>query len=930
MSEILNRNEFEGSPSRESEQATEKGMVKPCPVGTHNADACGLVAELCGCSARILDGSSAVEEAGEARDSAALNAAPVLNGTERTDGTEGTPINSIGAQAHGTDGTPINGIGAQARGTTNFEISPVPNTSLGNRLTTPPIGTDAPQSSIGNTPARSQRSNDGASVSKQEGLVIGSFRTGTGQLAIGNLPEGTRAEDVAEAREREVLVVRFLEMTGGDFTEGNEGNEKGPETTEDFGLANGAVGEPPTSVARDRALAEARVSELHETKPDPIERSEVRGRRSEGNGTDETDGTDARGTAPASGSTPYASRGSSALSGNEAARVLGRSPSWFSEMVRRYRREGLAGLLPRRRECGRKASPEAELLTEGDVARIRFILLKSNRASFRSATPGSKAFAVRKYATMPDCPEALRKLIEERYRAGKTVLPPSALNRIQVSRATFGQYRSPKNAALDLLQAPGSSMWMGDFTEGNEGNEAPSGGALDGTEGEQEQEQGARARRRFIRAGEVVEADDASINFCAVVPWEMGGCPCSERHGVKVARFQLLLAIDVGSRKILGYTYVARPKGSYRAEDVVTLQNAVARRHGEPSFWRFERGVWESAKVQRRVRIGGSRLWTVYSPHAKPFVEGVFNKLWTLLSLERGQIGRFRGEMEEENRVLTSCLSGATDPRRYFCTLKEVLEALDGAIAWHNESIIRSERFGEWVPNERWESHQGARPNRRFSTELEWLAAPFEKEWRVRGNTVGGQIRLFDGCSLPFTFGAEWLPNFDGVKVRALFDPMMARCSAMLLLGQDFAGRRTGEVLGTALLIDECASYARLVLEWGDDDRAAGKSASARAQGAMRREVRVVSKDGKMGGSEDGTTSVGAITEIRDGLGRSVKVETGLHSEVGGQEEDFSGLPKRGTHRGESRTESAVESEARGNRLSPATLPVEENTLDFV
>src|SRR6185369_1620442 len=126
-------------------------------------------------------------------------------------------------------------------------------------------------------------------------------------------------------------------------------------------------------------------------------------------------------------------------------------------------------------------------------------------------------------------------------------------------------------------------------------------------------------------------------------------------------------------------------------------------------------------------------------------------------STEPGQVGRYRGEMEEESALLIACQAGQRDPRPHFATLKRTLAALDAAIKWHNTSPINSVHYGSWIPDSRWEQHQAARPNRKLSEETEWLAAPMIRDWTVRGNVVGGQVRLFDGCSAPFQFAADWL-----------------------------------------------------------------------------------------------------------------------------------------------------------------------------
>lgn len=524
------------------------------------------------------------------------------------------------------------------------------------------------------------------------------------------------------------------------------------------------------------------------------------------------------------GASPY-------LSGNEAAKQLGKAASWFSAMVPLYRSGGVAALLPRRRDCGTVESADAKLVSEGDIARIKAILQRTNRGKNK----GSRNYAIRKYCEVADCPPAFKEMVMRRWRENKLLLPPSVIKKIWISVATFSQFRSPTAASLDFLSSPGSAMWYTDPEDG---------------------------KRKFIKPGQVIEADDATINFAVIVPWEMGGCPCSEKYGVKVARFQWLVAMDVGSRFVPAWTYVCRSRSSYRKEDTVTLMNAVYRQYGEPKFWRFERNIWEALLVKRRIQTAGSRLWTVYSPHQKPFIEGLFNKCWTIMSLEDGQVGRYRGEMEKENDLLMRAQQGQFDPRGTFPLLKNAIGAFETALGEHHTGIIRSQEYGEWVPMERWEKRAMDKP----LVDLDWLAAPVVRKWTVRGNLVGGQVKLVDSYSAPFDFSAPWLTQYHGAKVNCHFDPTVPRCTATVTLAEPFQDRAAGELLGNVHLVNECASYARLVLSWGDDDRGLGRKMKTQAANALRREVRTIGEDGKIAAS---------TSEVRDGLGNSAKVETG-------------------------------------------------------
>ena len=87
--------------------------------------------------------------------------------------------------------------------------------------------------------------------------------------------------------------------------------------------------------------------------------------------------------------------------------------------------------------------------------------------------------------------------------------------------------------------------------------------------------------------------------------------------------------------------------------------------YGIPAQWRFEQGVWKSNLVKRAIEHLGSDLHTVWSPHQKPYVEGTFNSMWTKLSVQfpDSDVGRFRGENEDANALVTAAQGCAASTR---------------------------------------------------------------------------------------------------------------------------------------------------------------------------------------------------------------------------------------------------------------------------
>lgn len=410
---------------------------------------------------------------------------------------------------------------------------------------------------------------------------------------------------------------------------------------------------------------------------------------------------------------------------------------------------------------------------------------------------------------IPVCPDELRQIILARQKAGQALVTAQILKLVTVSRATIRQHRHARNTDLDFLCAPGSLFSIHDSQTGE---------------------------HRPPLTGEVIECDDATINFPVCVPWKFGGDPCSDKYGVKVGRFQWLVAIDAARRYVTAYNYTMRPRSSYRGEDTLALFRAHCIQHGKPGRFRLEQGVWKSDLVKNALKSAGIELETVKSPHRKPYIEGLFNTLWTKLSVHfpDAHVGRFRGENKEANDLLVACQRGSRDPRRYFPMLSDVLAAFDEVIREKNNTPVKSD-IGRWIPAEAW---QARKRGENLDAETSQLFAPWQRTWTVKGMGVGGKIPLFEDLSVPFDFSAPWLPDYDGAKVRCHFDPRAARCNALLVLAENFKGQPAGKVLGQAEQINEIAGYARMVLSFGDDPSNAGLLARQRAATALRREVR--------------------------------------------------------------------------------------------
>lgn len=547
-------------------------------------------------------------------------------------------------------------------------------------------------------------------------------------------------------------------------------------------------------------------------------------------------------------------------SNGAAAHAVNKPASYFSgpnSVLARYRREGVAALA-----TPTPTRPGGELSTRLEaagwfVASARFFYMLTDRAWRRGSVPEAvrcvlslprlpRGWKTRTrnqfeellrragFGAIPICPPELREEILARERAGRPLVPGRIARQIAVNPAVVHFERQPKDGALLYCNAAGCSK----FTR-RDGAYVP------------------------LYAGQRIQADDGSINFCVVVPWGFPTNPCARKYGAMVARFQLLLAVDALSLSIRARSFVVRPRSSYRQEDALHLYHIYMRGHGVPEEIWHEGGVWNSGRVKDCLDLLQIRRQRVHSPHAKAAVEGRFNKLWTVLSVHTaGQIGRFRGAREQEDALLESCRGGHTDPWKVFPTLEMALPAIDEAIAQAGLTPVSTD-VGRWVPDELWDEHEPRR-TRSLDPATEWMFWPWMVE-RIVNNGVKASVPLFEDFSVPFTFAATWMPQFHGARVRAYFDPYSeARSMAMCVLAADFEGHRAGEVLGPAVQTNDIAAYARQLLGYGTGPDDMGRRMRQAQAAALRSERRAIMPGGAPGAR---------VSEERDGIETVTRIE---------------------------------------------------------
>ena len=423
---------------------------------------------------------------------------------------------------------------------------------------------------------------------------------------------------------------------------------------------------------------------------------------------------------------------------------------------------------------------------------------------------GSAALAWRMAAKDPASPLTAEERSRILDRPGKDV-PDGARRALRdISSQVFARYRDPAaGEAREGIFAPG---WLRMREDGS----------------------------RRLLPGERQVWDDASVNVGVCVPWSRGGDRCSDKFGVRVARFQLLAGIDCATDFCVGTSYVMRPSDGYRAEDVVRAFHSAWSMQGfAPDEVVLEGGSWQARRTLDFLGAAGVRPVSAKGRPNQKLVEGWFNRLWTVMSAKlppRGQVGRFRGEMAAENRLWAACREGRRDPRGIFPDLRDFLRALDESVAYLNSDKICSREYGTWVPAERW----GAQAEKGHPLP-QWLgrhSAPVRKTRRVRR---GGVVSVTAEC--PFGWPHEYvfaIPDgwmLDGREVTVSFDPWRIREGASV----EADGR---EVPGGAVCVSPAPdpSADRCWL----DPRAAAREARKASRAAVATQVAAYDGRGAM------------------------------------------------------------------------------------
>lgn len=465
------------------------------------------------------------------------------------------------------------------------------------------------------------------------------------------------------------------------------------------------------------------------------------------------------------------------LSQNQASKRWGVSSATVGRWKKLYASGGRDALMPRWENSGRK--PLAELDdTEKRIAQTLYL------------QTGSTTLALRKLAAHPECREETANVILTRRRSKHTVTP-TLRAQVTMSPDVLEFYRSPKQARFSFLNPRDLSY-------------------IDAT-----------GERRQLMPGDLFERDDMSNNFLVWVPWPQGGDPCSDRYGVRIARGQLLVCMDVASQHIVSWTFLIRLLDSYRADDIWQWVGRDYLNIGQPRIGeRWERGTWQSKKLRgddapiapghtdEKIRVGGLgalgvRMIVSQSPTTKT-IERRFNFLQSCMADIPFQIGRERGQMERETKVWTACRLGHRDPRDYALPHSAATQAIEGAAAFCNHEPVEGTVYSG-IPAEVWAQGIAAAPLVTTDPDRLHLFA------RDRRTITASKAHLMVRYTSPEGDRSAWhfhhpdLRRYEGRKFDLYFDRYQPAAGGTLVHAD---GHQAGQRLGHAELVEGCPQFA--------------------------------------------------------------------------------------------------------------------------
>lgn len=483
----------------------------------------------------------------------------------------------------------------------------------------------------------------------------------------------------------------------------------------------------------------------------------------------------------------------------DACRMSGVSVAWYRRWTARTAEAGasMLGDMPR---TGRPSGcPD---LTAAEADYLAKLFLRSNRGRSSGSMTSSARIAA-KDPTSPLRAEVRAAILSV---SNKHAIPTPVKRALRggISDAHVARYRDPKAGQNDGIYIPGFLRMTSDGS------------------------------RRII-PGERQVWDDATINIAYTVPWPAGGDPCSDRYGVRLARYQLLLGIDCATDMCVGYANVMRANDGYRACDVVAALHRSWESTGyAPNEVVLEGGNWQAKVLPEFLAASAVSMISAKGRPNQKLVEGYFNRLWTAMSIFgiQGHVGRFRGENVAETTLWTACREGRRDPRDFFPTVETVLGWLNQAIAHLNAETLQSKIYGTWIPKE---VYAGVVEKGHALPGGVWrFALPVVAERTMRRGMVEVLAETPFDTSLkhPYLFAPEEGHLFEGAKVVVRFDPYRIERGAHVELAGKFREWPRGHeisdcarcISAAPILIDDNGQIKASVRDPRDSGRALKKA----------------------------------------------------------------------------------------------------------
>lgn len=276
---------------------------------------------------------------------------------------------------------------------------------------------------------------------------------------------------------------------------------------------------------------------------------------------------------------------------------------------------------------------------------------------------------------------------------------------------------------------------------------------------------------RRLLAGERASVDDATRNTACYIPWPWGGCPCSDKFGVRLGRWQTLLVHDDASSFIPYVSSVFRWSQSYRGTDAASVILRAETEVCQFGHWAIEGGVWQG---KRTLAVLGGRFISAKGRPNQKLVENAIGRLWTIMAGQPGDVGRHQAEMKGASKLYVDARAGRVDPRKHFLALTQAQEALYASLVYLNEKRIDSRTYGSWVPQSRWESDMENQPRAARESADDFLVSPCAETRKVRRGCVSITQDGPHGVPMVWTFTADWLWHHEGQDVTCYFDPLSA------------------------------------------------------------------------------------------------------------------------------------------------------------